>query len=105
MAAIKRVKKSLGASSSAAIEREISILRSLNHPYIMKVDKAYEDYGSICISCELYEGGELFDHIVNRGFYLEKDAAVIMSKVVSAVSYCHDRNIAHRDIKPENMYA
>ena len=51
----------------------------------------------------LCTGGELFDQIINRPYYSERDAAIIMKQVLSAVAYCHSANIVHRDLKPENL--
>lgn len=47
--------------------------------------------------------GELFDQIIKRPYYSEWDAAVIMKQVLSAVNYCHQKNIVHWDLKPENI--
>lgn len=47
----------------------------------------------------------LFDHIVARGQYSEKDAANIVRQILEGVSYMHDNGIAHRDLKPENLLA
>ena len=45
----------------------------------------------------------MFDQIIKRPYYSERDAAVIMKQVLSAVSYCHSMKIVHRDLKPENL--
>lgn len=52
---------------------------------------------------ELLEGGELFDRIRNRTRFLESEASAILKKLVSAVSFMHDRGVVHRDLKPENL--
>lgn len=52
---------------------------------------------------ELVQGKELFDKIVERGQYSEKDAAHIVRQILSAVEYLHKNDIAHRDLKPENL--
>jgi serine/threonine protein kinase len=52
---------------------------------------------------ELVTGGELFDRIVEKGSYTEKDAADLIKQVLSAVAYMHDSGVVHRDLKPENL--
>ena len=49
------------------------------------------------------ENGELFAEIQRRKTFSEQDAANILSQLLSAVAYCHERSIVHRDLKPENI--
>lgn len=44
-------------------------------------------------------GGELFDRIVEKGFYTEKDASALIKQVLDAVNYLHLLGIVHRDLK------
>ena len=48
-------------------------------------------------------GGELFDRIVEKGSYTEKDAADLIKQVLSAVAFMHSMGVVHRDLKPENL--
>lgn len=53
--------------------------------------------------CRLVKGGELFDELVRRKTFHEQQAAMIMKSLLSAIAYCHERNVIHRDLKPENI--
>jgi len=75
----------------------------MDHPNIVRLFEVYQDHKRYFIITELCTGGELFDQIIKRPYYSERDAAIIMKQVLSAVSYCHDLNIVHRDLKPENL--
>jgi hypothetical protein len=45
---------------------------------------------------DLVKGGELFDKIVDKGQYTEKDASTIIFKMLDALNYLHSMGIAHR---------
>ena len=81
----------------------MKILRSLDHPHILKVYEYYEDETHLYIVTELCFGGELFDKIIEKKRFTEEEAAHIMEQVLSAVVFCHDKGIVHRDLKPENI--
>jgi calcium-dependent protein kinase len=63
----------------------------------------FQDDKRYYLVTELCTGGELFEEITKRTSFSEKDAAIIIKQVLSAVSYCHSKNICHRDLKPENI--
>ena len=48
-------------------------------------------------------GGELFDRIVEKGSYTEKDASRLIKQVLEAVDYMHERGVVHRDLKVRHL--
>ena len=44
-------------------------------------------------------GGELFDRIVDKGSYTEKDASDLVRQILEAVDYLHSIDVCHRDLK------
>lgn len=85
------------------LRNEISILKSLDHPHIIKFVDLYEDRSRLFLVTELCRGGELFDRIAERVRYSEKGAFEIARQLFIAVSYMHSKNVAHLDLKPENL--
>ena len=96
--AMKIVKK-----KSESSHNEVEILKKISHPNIANVFEIFEDSRKYYIMMELLEGGELFEVIINQGYFSEADAAKIMKQLLSAVNYLHSKNIVHRDLKPENI--
>ena len=86
-----------------AMLTEVSILKSLDHPNILKIHETYQDKFSYFIVTELCSGGELFDRIASQRILSEALAAEYTRQILSCLIYCHDRHIAHRDLKPENF--
>jgi len=90
---------------TTSIESEATILQSLHHPYIVPLlDFFLHPNTAVYLVMELLAGGDLFDRIVERGRYSEREARRVMRRMLSAVHYLHQtRGIVHRDLKPENI--
>ncbi|KAJ9169099.1 hypothetical protein P3X46_020566 [Hevea brasiliensis] len=86
------------------IKREVQIMQHLSgQPNIVEFRGSYEDRQSVHVVMELCAGGELFDRIIAKGHYSERDAARICKDIVNVVHACHFMGVMHRDLKPENF--
>ncbi|KAI9113324.1 hypothetical protein K1719_015849 [Acacia pycnantha] len=84
--------------------REILVLQHLSgQPNIVEFRGAYEDRQNVYLVMELCTGGELFDRIIAKGTYSEKEAAALFRQIVTVVHVCHFMGVMHRDLKPENF--
>lgn len=100
--AIKAMSKSQ-MKNLETFKQEISIMKKLDHPNIIKLHETFEDRRNIYLVMELCAGGELFDKILEDGCFGEVEAAILMQQILRALYYLHERNIVHRDLKPENF--
>jgi len=102
--AVKCVNRSqLSEEDEAALLDEVSILKEMNHIHIIRLYDFFEEPSTYYLVMERMCGGELFDRIVAKAYYNEKEARDTCKIVVEAVGYCHANNVAHRDLKPENL--
>lgn len=88
----------------ANIMKEISIMRGLDHPNIIKLIKYSESEQYYYIILELAPGGELFHQIVRLTYFSENLSRHVIVQVARALEYLHEeKGVVHRDIKPENL--
>ncbi|KAI1888049.1 hypothetical protein AGOR_G00181050 [Albula goreensis] len=103
MFAVKCIPKKALKGKESSIENEIAVLRKIKHENIVALEDIYESSNHLYLIMQLVSGGELFDRIVEKGFYTEKDASTLIRQVLDAVNYLHKMGIVHRDLKPENL--
>ena len=97
------IKSRLTREDEAALQDEIAILNNMNHENIIKLYEVFDEKEHYYLITELMLGGELFDRIVTKAFYNEKEARDVCKILFTALNHCHERNVAHRDLKPENL--
>lgn len=74
-----------------------------SHPHVISLKDFLQDAQYFYIIEELAEGGELFDAILNRESYSEREAQIVVRTLLYTLRYCHEKGIVHRDLKPENV--
>lgn len=104
---IKTINKDRSQVPMEQIEAEIEVLKSLDHPNIIKIFEVFEDYHNMYIVMETCEGGELLERIVSaqaRGKSLSEGyVAELMKQMMNALAYFHSQHVVHKDLKPENI--
>ncbi|CAD8127189.1 unnamed protein product [Paramecium sonneborni] len=85
---------------SKTLLEEIFMMRSLDHPNIMKLHQVYESEKHIQLVISLFEGGQLMDKIKNFNFITKRELAKVL---IETVHYMHTKGIMHRDLKPFNI--
>ncbi|KAL5582874.1 hypothetical protein UlMin_015316 [Ulmus minor] len=102
--AIKIINKKKISSTSlmSNVKREISIMKKLRHPNIVKLYEVLASKNKIYFVLEFVKGGELFAKVA-KGRFSEDLSRKYFQQLISAVGYCHSRGVFHRDLKPENL--
>ncbi|KAJ0393091.1 hypothetical protein P43SY_004485 [Pythium insidiosum] len=85
------------------VRREISLLRRMRHPHLIRLYEVIDTPTDIFMVLEYVAGGELFDYIVSKGRLSPEEARHFFHQIISGVEYCHFHRIVHRDLKPENL--
>ena len=104
--ALKEIEiKSQRQKESAIAEAEMlkDIMEHISHPNILHIEKVFQVGSKFYLVFPLCTGGELYEHIIRRGHFTERDAAIIIRDLISGLHALHQHEILHLDIKPENI--
>ncbi|EDV29580.1 uncharacterized protein TRIADDRAFT_49700 [Trichoplax adhaerens] len=93
----------LSKSLLSKVEREITIMKLIEHPHVLGLFDVYENKKMLYLVLEHVSGGELFDYLVKKGRLSPKEARKYFRQIISALDFCQSHCICHRDLKPENL--
>ncbi|KAI4454817.1 map/microtubule affinity-regulating kinase [Holotrichia oblita] len=96
-------REKLSESVLMKVEREIAIMKLIDHPHVLGLSDVYENKKYLYLVLEHVSGGELFDYLVKKGRLTPKEARRFFRQIISALDFCHSHSICHRDLKPENL--
>lgn len=96
--------KKMSKVDQEALQTEIRVMEDCKDgEHCVRMYDSFVEKTKVVLVLELVKGGELFDRIVSKQNYTERDAAATVKTIALALKYIHDKNIVHRDLKPENL--
>mmetsp|Transcript_11825 Transcript_11825/g.25577 ORF Transcript_11825/g.25577 Transcript_11825/m.25577 type:complete len:443 (+) Transcript_11825:108-1436(+) len=102
--AVKILDKTMADNGVEDMVREFKMLRTLQHPNIIKLYAAYETPRKLYLVTEIATGGELMKRLGETArVYSEATVLHYVRTMLDAIDYMHKKNCAHRDLKPENV--
>lgn len=78
---------------SFKVEREIAIMKLIDHPHVLGLSDVYENKKYLYLVLEHVSGGELFDYLVKKGRLTPKEARKFFRQIISALDFCHSHSI------------
>lgn len=83
--------------------QERSILRIVDHTFILKLIRTFKDQSRIYFLLEFIRGMDLFDVLREMNLVSDSDAIFFTACIIIILEHLHERDIVYRDLKPENI--
>lgn len=105
MVALKMMSHRLVYDARALLmfENEARVIRSFDHPNIVKMHGRFEAFRSYFLVMEFCEGVSLEEIVRQVGPLSEPEFRRVIGQMAKALDYAHSRQIVHRDVKPSNI--
>ena len=82
---------------------ERKILEEIDHPFLCRLEFAFQTEGKLYIGMDFLAGGPLFYHLQQCHHFPEERAKFYVAEVIVGIGHLHEHNILYRDMKPENL--
>ena len=86
-------KEKLSESVLQTVEREIEIMKLIEHQSVLCLYDVYENRKYLYLVLEYVSGRELFDHLVKKGRLTPKEARRFFRQIITALDFCHSHSI------------
>jgi BR serine/threonine kinase len=86
-------KEKLSESVLQTVEREIEIMKLIEHQSVLCLYDVYENRKYLYLVLEYVSGRELFDHLVKKGRLTPKEARRFFRQIITALDFCHSHLI------------
>ena len=100
---ILRKERIMGQNLSRYALAERNVLSLSNHPFIVKLNYAFQSMTKLFLILEYCPGGDLAKHLRLEKKFDEKRAKFYLCEILLALENLHKRNIIFRDLKPDNV--
>jgi len=105
MSAIKVLQKKdlIAKNQIPSVKIEHEILSSISHPFLVRMQSAFQSQNQVYFAMDFMIGGELFQHLRQRRTLTEEQAKFTVACLILAIGHLHDSGYIYRDLKPENI--
>lgn len=105
MSAIKVLKKEelIFKKQVLNVKTEHEVLSSVSHPFLVRMQSAFQSKSHVYFAMDFMIGGELFQHLRQRRTLSEEQTKFIVACLILAIGHLHDSGFLYRDLKPENI--
>ena len=85
------------------LKTEKKVMEQITHPFIMKLDYAFQTEKKLFLFTQFMSGGVLSHHIYKENLFSEEKTRFYASEIILALEHLHLNNYIYRDLKPENV--
>ena len=100
---VLRKDKVLGNNLVRYAFTERNILSEINHPYIVRLNFAFQTPEKLAFVMDYCPGGDLGTHLAREKHFTEEKARFYTVEILLALEELHRHGIIFRDLKPENV--